>query len=199
MSWKQDQNWELDWHSFCNFNTYWEETKQIVYAKKMGLSPEMNNGKYPVIDIQNKSVIDIGGGESSLLLKTINKGDCVVVDPCLYPNWALKRYEECGIKFIQQPAEEFTTDKVYDMCLIYNVLQHTMDPERIIKNALSCCKVLRIFEWIDEPISIGHPQLLTEEKLNKWLCGQGKVEMLNESGCHGRAYYSVVPGNHYEK
>jgi hypothetical protein len=61
----------------------------------------------------------------------------------------------------------------------------------------SYSKIIRIFEWIDEPISIGHPQLLTEEKLNKWLGGVGKVERLDESGCHGMAYYGVFLGDHY--
>ena len=197
MSWKQDQKFEKDWWSNCA-NTFGEELKQTVYAKKMGLVAEWDYGHYPVYDMKGISVVDVGGGPVSMLLKCKNvKG--VVVDPCDYPKWVNERYITSGIKFIQCPAEEFETNKIYDEAWIMNCLQHTMDPEKIIKNMRSYSKVIRIFEWIDEPISEGHPQLLTEEKLNKWLCGQGKVEMLNESGCHGKAYYSVVPGNHYEK
>lgn len=196
MSWKQDQEWESGWWGSC-CNTFQEEQKQIVYAKKMGIPILSEYGHYPIYDLKGK-ILDIGGGPVSMLLKCKNvKG--IVVDPCGYPNWVLKRYEECGIKFIQQPAEEFTTDKVYDMCLIYNVLQHTMDPEKIVKNMRSFSKVIRVFEWINEPISVGHPQLLTNEKLNSWFGGQGKVEHLNESGCHGASWSGIFMGDHYEK
>jgi hypothetical protein len=98
-------------------------------------------------------------------------------------------------------GEDFTIDKnmPFDEVWIYNCLQHTIDPEKILANARASAKIIRIFEWIDEPISIGHPQLLTQEKLDKWLGGVGKVEDINQQGCHGRCYYGVFKGNHYEE
>jgi len=196
MSWKQDQEFEADWWSDCG-NTFQEEQKQQVYLRKMGLVPEWDYGHFPVYDMKGISVCDIGGGPVSPLLKGKNvKG--TVVDPCNYPNWVFNRYTECGIEFIKKPAEDFVTDKTYDEVWIMNCLQHTIDPEKIIKNALNCCKVLRIFEWIDMPPTEGHPQELKEDKLNKWLGGVGKVEEINESGCRGRCYYGVFKGKYYE-
>jgi len=197
MSWKQDQKFEKDWWSNCA-NTFGEELKQTVYAKKMGLIPEWDYGHYPVYDMKGISVLDVGGGPVSMLLKCKNvKG--VVVDPCDYPQWVLNRYTECGIAFVNKPAEEIETNNVFDEVWCYNVLQHTMDPEKIVENMRLCSKVIRVFEWINEPVSEGHPQLLTEEKLNDWFGGQGKVEVLNESGCHGTAWSGIFAGNHYEK
>lgn len=191
MSWQDDQKWEAEWHSNCA-NSYWEETKQNVYAKRMGLVPDMVLGKYPVFDLQGKSVIDIGGGPYSLLLKCVNFSKAVVVDPCDYPKWTKDRYEAVGIEVIKETGEkelEIDADEIW----IYNCLQHTINPQEIIANAKRHAKVIRIFEWIDCGTSIGHPHELHEESLNEWFSGFGKVETLNESGCYGKAYYGIFP------
>lgn len=195
------QEWEEDWWGDCA-STYHEETKQFVYARLMGLQFEWG-GPGPRIDLKGKSVLDIGGGPVSMLLKTKNKGDCLVVDPCDYPDWVKERYDYCDIRYSKQPAENILTEgfgsKVFDCCWIYNVLQHTIDPEKIIQNARKVSKIIRIFEWIDTGTSIGHPHELKEDKLNKWLGGMGQTKELNESGCVGRCFYGIFRGDHYEK
>lgn len=197
MSWKDDQKWESDWWGNCT-NTYHEETKQLVYAKKIGLRARFDFGHYPVYSLKGISVLDIGGGPSSILLKCEDVLGSVV-DPCDYPQWIRDRYKEAGIAYHKETGETYEPDSIFDEVWIYNVLQHTIDPELIIKNALSCSKIVRIFEWIEEPKSIGHPHSLSEKKLNKWLGGVGKVEQLNESGCVGKAYYGIFKGKHYEE
>jgi hypothetical protein len=82
--------------------------------------------------------------------------------------------------------------KGYDEAWIYNCLQHTDDPDQIIKNALKAAKTLRIFEWVDIPPHDGHPVELTKEKLDEWTGGLGQVITLAESGCFGKAYYNMV-------
>ena len=135
------------------------------------------------------TVLDIGGGPSSLLLKCRNvKG--MVVDPCEYPRWVAMRYQAAGIGFHKISGEEmmFNGD-VFDEVWIYNVLQHTKDPELIIKNAQKIAPILHIFEWIDIPPHPGHPHMLTEENLNKWIDGKGNVGQLNgENECYGKYY-----------
>lgn len=201
MDWHKDNKWESDWWGNCA-NTYWEETKQIVYASKMGLIAQSFYGKYPIFDMQNKTVLDIGGGPVSMLLKTQKLQKGVVVDPCKYPEWVAKRYELANIDYIVAPAEDIGLRlklPVFDEVWIYNVLQHTINPELIIKNALQVAKIIRIFEWVDTEVTIGHPHVLTEAKLNGWLGGEGRVEELDESGCRGKAYYGVFIGNNYGK
>ena len=74
---------------------------------------------------------------------------------------------------------------------------HREDTKKIIDNALKCSKVIRIFEWVEEPISDGHIHTLHEKELNKWLGGYGKTERLNENGCVGLAYYGIFKGDLY--
>lgn len=202
--------WEKNWWQDCT-STLYEEQKQLVYAGLMGLTFS-HEGPGPRIDLQGKSVLDIGGGPVSMLLKTKNKkegfGSCLVVDPCRYPFWISERYESVGIEMWECGGEEIFDvwnihnkegDLVFDEVWIYNVLQHTIDPEKIIQNARKVSKIIRIFEWIDVKKTIGHPHELKEEKLNKWLGGVGQTKQLNESGCIGRAYFGIFKGNHYEE
>lgn len=193
--WKKHQKWEQSWHGDC-VNSFWEETKQIVYAKRMGLVPYSDRGKYPVFNLEGKSVLDIGSGPYSLLLKCVNFSKAYAVDPCDYPKWTKERYEIKGIEFVQKKGEEIEGYEV-DEVWIYNCLQHTINPEEIIKNAKKISKIIRIFEWVDTGTSIGHPHELKEFKLNDWLGGIGKVEDINESGCHGRCFYGIFKGDRY--
>jgi 2-polyprenyl-3-methyl-5-hydroxy-6-metoxy-1,4-benzoquinol methylase len=192
MSWQGDNKWESNWWGNC-VNTYWEETKQRVYAKKMGLNAFIADGKYPVYDLKGIKVLDIGGGPVSILLKCQNRY-AVVSDPCPYPKWVSERYLTASINYRIEKGEEIEIPATpFDEVWIYNVLQHTDDPGQIIQNARKAGKLIRIFEWIDTPVSEGHPHSLTEAKLNEWLHGEGKVEEINESGCVGKCYYGVFP------
>lgn len=200
MSWDDHQAWERRWWGNC-INTFSEEAKQITYAHRMGLvmfkHPEFYE-TWPLYDMQGKSVVDIGGGPCSLLLKTHNLGNATVIDPCEYPSWTLSRYADAGVA-VERLAGEHPITQAYDEAWIYNVLQHVRDPEKIIANALRCSKVVRIFEWIDRGTGIGHPQALTAERLNTALAldaaTAGKTEnMQGENACWGMAYYGEFNG-----
>ena len=190
--WQKATIWEKNWWGNCA-NTYNEETKQYIYASKMGLD-EFKINYYGRIgwDFGEKSILDIGGGAISILLKSKAKRR-VVVDPCDYPNWVRERYKECEIEFLNIPAEKYlsTKEREFDIAFCYNVLQHTIDPGKIISNMKKSAKEIRIFEWIDTEINEGHIHNLTEEKLNKWLAGEGKVEKLNQHPCIGKTFYGI--------
>lgn len=197
-TWEEAQEFESKWHDSC-VNSLNEELKQLVYARKMGIR-FTNDGKTPYnIDLHGQSVIDVGGGAYSLLLKCVNFKTGAVVEPLHHPKWVLDRYNIHGIDFINEPAETglagkpIPDDMKFDEAWIYNCLQHVQDPELIIKNVKNMVKLIRIFEWIDLPVCPGHIHELKEDKLNTWLGGEGKVEILNESGCNGKAYYGVFP------
>lgn len=200
-NWQKAQNWEAKWWGDC-LNTYGEEEKQIVYAQKMGLK-WFHNTKSPYnIDLEGRSVLDIGGGVTSLLLKCVNRGECYVSDPILVyaPDWITLRYSSAKIEPLIVPGEELlieAPDIQVDEVWIYNCLQHTSNPELICKNALKMGKIVRVFEWIDAHTNEGHPHMLTEENLNKWLGGEGRVEMLNHHTLRGKAYYGVFKGDNY--
>lgn len=188
--WDEHQDFEAGWWGNC-VNTYGEETKQLSYAHRMGLKQVNTDGHWPVYDMEGASVLDLGGGPASILLKATNLGRATVVDPCEYPDWIRQRYTVAGVDYERVPAEQWTSEVTYDECWIYNVLQHVQDPERIIANARASAMIVRIFEWIDLPPHLGHPHELKAASLTSWLGGHGTVEQMNENGCVGRAFYGT--------
>jgi len=183
------QDWEREWWGTCQ-NTYGEETKQLLYADRMGLEL-FHDGKSPYnIDMKGASVLDIGGGPVSLLLKCVNVRG-IVLDPLPLPHWVKDRYALAGIDYHMIPAEDMN-ESGWDEVWIYNVLQHVEQPEKVIRNAKKAGGLIRLFEWMDTPPNIGHPHSLSEEKLNEWLGGEGKVERFSgQNTCWGKAYYGI--------
>jgi len=193
MDWNEHQEWESDWWGNC-IDTFGEECKQISYAYRMGLVNKPRGEKWPSYDLEGKSILDIGGGPVSMLLKSVNAGRMVVVDPCNYPYWVSQRYEEAGIEYIVGAAEDIGPGihvGLFDEVWIYNVLQHVRDPELIIQNAKAVAPKLRIFEWINIPSCPGHPHELKAHLLQQWIdAGYGAVEQMNgENNCYGTAFY----------
>ena len=192
-----EKDFELGyWGNCCN--TYAEETKQWVYARLMGIRRE-----HWSLRVYGRSIIDIGGGPVSMLLKCHDIGfESVVLDPLIdaYPRWIRERYEDAkGLSTMHARGEdirpgEWFDGRPFDEAWIYNVLQHTDDPALVVKNALAVCRQLRIFEWINEPPHEGHPHMLTEVGLNDWLGTSGDVIPLSYEACHGLAYVNVVEG-----
>lgn len=193
---EEHDQYEREWWGNC-VNTFAEETKQLTYANRMGLENIGVHGGYaPVYDLRGKSVLDIGGGPVSMLLKCVNKNLCYVADPCSYPFWTHMRYAEAKISFHKKRGEDASKeDYKVDEVWIYNVLQHVDDPQLIINNAKSIAKTIRIFEWIDIPAYLGHPHELKEHLLNEWLQGNGTTEFMHENGCEGKSYYGVFSVN----
>lgn len=191
--WDEAQKWESSWWSDC-CNTLGEEIKQLEYAKHMGLEWTSQGGKM-VIDAKGKSILDIGGGPVSMLLKVVNSPDKVVVDPCEYPEWIGNRYDLAGITHIPLKGEEIHKlnggEDYFDEIWIYNCLQHADDPKRIIEIAKKATAKIRIFEWVLSEQNVGHPHVLTPDELDSWLGGHGTVERLSTNGCNGLAYFGV--------
>lgn len=168
-----------------------EESKQHVYARLMKFSLPY--------EANNRSILDIGGGPISMLLKTKNFSRATVADPCNYPKWVIDRYSDKNIEFIQDMAEEFLAQEKYDEVWCYNVLQHTHDPARILENMKKNSKdIIRIFEWVYAPPTIGHPQFITREMIENvfdrdgWRWVNFEEDYLNEDGCVGRAVFGVA-------
>ena len=188
-NWDDHQDFEASFWGDC-VNTFCEEQKQYVYAKHMGLSLVRTEPKAYGLDLAGKSVLDIGGGPVSLLLRCINLGRCAVVDPCRYPAWTKMRYDCLNIDFWRMAGEDLGNLHRADEVWIYNVLQHTQDPAKIIENAKAIAPVLRIFEWVDFPPHLGHPHELTKAGLESWIGQPGTVTAFTgENHCYGKAFH----------
>lgn len=193
--WHDAQHDEKGWWDTCA-NTYWEETKQLVYARHMGIAfQEDERGPY-LINLAGKNVLDIGGGPVSMLLKATKTSRRTVADPCDYPSWVGERYKAQGIEYEQIKGEDVDQlgAGVYDEVWLYNCLQHVDDPAKIIANAKQVLKpggVFRIFEWINTPTNTAHPHSLSKEQLDEWVGQSGGTAHLSESGCYGDAYFGA--------
>lgn len=172
----EPQDFERGWWGNCA-NTFGEEAKQLVYAEKLGLVAENRNGKYPVYDLGGRGVLDVGGGPSSMLLRSVNVSLGVVVDPCDYPDWTVERYSSAGIILVRQRAEDFSSSPYayggvgpgFDEAWCYNVLQHVEDPERVCAMMRRSARVVRVFEWVGMAPHEGHPHELSAGLLSMWL------------------------------
>jgi hypothetical protein len=171
------------WGDCCN--TFDEDQKHYVYAKYMKLDRRGYS-----FDLHGKSVVDIGGGPTSILLKSFNFSRAHVVDPIQYPDWTLQRYKAKGVEVSVMRGEDWFLPG-FDECWIYNCLQHTEDPKLIIQNGIKSSKVFRIFEWIDIPPHEGHPQMLTKDFLDECIGSNGTTVTLSEAGCFGTAYINI--------
>lgn len=197
--WHDAQHDEKGWWDTCA-NTYWEETKQLVYARHMGIAFEEDERGPYFINLGTNNVLDIGGGPVSLLLKASKTSRRTVADPCDYPEWVGKRYEAQGVEYERLKGEEVDTlgENVYDEVWLYNCLQHVDDPARIIANAKHVLKpggVFRVFEWINMPTNTAHPHSLTKQQLDEWIGQSGSTAHLSETGCFGEAYYGAFSIN----
>lgn len=171
------------WGDCCN--TFGEDHKHYTYAALMDI-PTV----FWQFDVKNKSILDIGGGPTSMLLKAYNLSRGKVVDPIAYPKWTVDRYNSKNIEVEVKLGEDI--DEVgWDEVWIYNCLQHTINPSKIIDNAKRAGSVLRICEWVDIPPHEGHPQELTENSLNHWIGQSGHVSEVHQSDCNGKLYYGV--------
>lgn len=197
MGWEAANEWEKQWWGACK-NTYNEELKQFIYAHHMGMDEFLRVDHHgPHWDLGQKSVIDVGGGPCSILLKCKSPSR-LVIDPCEYPGWIAQRYAQCGVKYHVLKAEDLygvsdPNDRI-DLALLYNCLQHTEDPARIVANIKKLARELRVFEWVDTGVSDGHLHNLTADLLDEWIgVGNGKLVELRQSPCVGRAYAGVFP------
>jgi len=200
--WQKAQEWEQAWHDNC-INSFHEEEKQMVYAEKMGLI-KVSTPKSPHnYNLENKNILDIGGGAYSLLLKCLNIGSyTTVIDPLMdkHPVWVHERYKCLGVNAMALKGEDVIPafeNYVFDEVWFYNVLEHVEDPQKIVDNAKKVAKVIRVFEWLDTRINTGHIHSLTEENMNKWLGGFGKCEVISRGGANGKCYYGLFLGDHY--
>jgi SAM-dependent methyltransferase len=147
-------------------------------------------------DVKNKTVIDIGCGPLSLLLRHPVKIG-VGLDPIEYGDLE-EAYATKGIKRLIKCGEDLDiTDGLYDEAWIYNCLQHVKDPNKIIENALTVAKTVRIFEWTFIKPYTGHLHELTPDLLYEpfkkagWHTLMKTTGILKHSGLNGNYFMGI--------
>jgi hypothetical protein len=185
------------WGNCYDMNALGEIVKQTTYAQEMGIFDEYGD-EYGDIDLDGASVIDIGSGPWSLLLRCYNAGKLTAVDPIPWPPSVFRRYETYNIEFINKGGEEIGDLPMADEVWIYNCLQHVEDPTLVLQNAKKIGRRIRIFEWLNTPVDEYHLHTLTQESLMAALTGTNpeRVRIVSLTGrCLGTAFVGSLIAN----
>ena len=191
--WKAAQVGEADYWGdqyIGNENIKQELHFQKTYALYMGL------GKVQFDNfLEDKDIIDIGGGPVSMLLKRKKNstGKSVVIDPLPLNLPTIERYLENKIFYWPAQAETVLPllgNQAYDEAWIYNCLAHVVDPVKVLKEAKRICKRLRIFEVLHTGTDYMHPWTFTREFFDNILGEGGSTMILSEEGgVRGEAFF----------
>lgn len=139
-TWARAQQLEAAWWQradtarACDLGHAW-------YAGMLGITPAEVNGR---------RVLDLGGGPRALG-RALALARYVVVDPLAQ-----------GPEAVRSPAEDYVPDGQFDEVWIYNVLQHVIDPIRVLGVAMLAgaqrpVARIRLFEWLETPVTDIHP------------------------------------------
>lgn len=113
-------------------------------------------------NLAGKNVVEIGPADFPALGYCKNRGkNCLIIEPM--PSEHLKRFE---IQINTGMAEDvvYEADEVW----LFNILQHVIDPYKIVERAKNQSKVVRFFEPINYGINECHPWNLTMEMFREW-------------------------------
>ena len=191
-TWERATEFESSWWGL-EPNERWNEEvrKQGTYARLMHLPDDLDL-KVPT------RVIDIGCGPTSMLLRSDRHGARAFgVDPLPVSKETRQRYRAASVDFFNIKGEEIGLVDAVDEVWIYNCLQHTDDPRKILENAKRAGRRIRIFEWLNTEPNEGHPQKLTEALFSEafdaaWSREAWDVGMLNQPGLYGEYIALVV-------
>lgn len=152
--WTAAQQWEKSWWLSARDQHPTEIVKNSYVARLLFIDQ----------GLPTKSVIDIGCGPLSLLLRVpVREG--TALDPNYYDDLE-EAYEAKGIRRLVKRGEDLTADDGhFDEAWIYNCLQHVQDPTAILQNAMKVADAVRIFEWTHIPPYQGHLHELTPSLL----------------------------------
>lgn len=101
------------------------------------------------LDLNGKSIIEIGPARVPFLSICRNWGKAYVIEPLSFSD-TKEFYSQKGIQEINQSAEQTDFPEV-DEIIIFNVLQHVMDPVFIINKSKVAAKSI----YFIEPINTG--------------------------------------------
>lgn len=201
-TWTEAQKFESNfWGNCYNKQTFNEIIKQQTYIPALGLDAYADDSGD--LNLQGKSVLDVGGGPFSILLRAHNYGYAVVADPLTYPPSVWRRYTNYDIRLVPVRGEDLFPNLQhrlpakdgFDEIWMYNVLQHTEQPDLILQNIRKLGKTIRIFDWVNKGVSPGHPVNLTKEFFLTNMAGcqieKAVVSNFSANECFGQGFSGV--------
>lgn len=154
--WLEAQNEERKFHNSANSNE--------VEARKHYLDSYRQYFEFLEIDfdLKGKNVVEIGPADFPALSYCSNLGEgSFVIEPM--PSEILK---STGLKIVQELAEDL--DYKADEVWLMNVLQHVINPYKIVERAKKQSKIIRFFEPVNYGVDVCHPWNLTMDMFIGW-------------------------------
>ncbi len=180
------------WGNAYNAAAFNEVVKQECYMRRMLLARDCGDGNGD-LHLRKRSILDVGGGPWSMLLRAIGGRNLTVVDPFQLPPSAARRYQLYGIRYIQARAETRPSVGHFSEAWVYNVLEHTESPAAVLAFAAAAAAVVRVFAWLHQGVDALHMGGVSErlilDALGKPI--EGGVVMLAENECFGLALAGV--------
>lgn len=113
-------------------------------------------------DMQGADIVEIGPADFPALGYVTNRGvNSLIIEPM--PSEYLKQF---GIPVMRECAEN--ANYVADEVWLFNVLQHVIDPYKIVERAKKQAKAIRFFEPVNYGIDECHPWNLTMDMFKEW-------------------------------
>lgn len=152
VTWLQAQAEERKFHTMSRMegvahysSTYYQ------YFKLLGIDK----------DLRGKCVAEVGPADFPALMMCTGVGQSFIVEPM--PSKILQTFQ---IPIVTQMAEDVDFSGCDEVWLL-NVLQHTLDPGKIVENVKKA-KVVRFFEPINYGVDACHLHNLTMEMFEGW-------------------------------
>lgn len=143
-------------------------------------------------NLQGKSIIEIGPAKVAGLYFCKNYGKSYIIEPTVYQD-AIPFYDP-EITFIHEAAETCDFPKV-DEAWLFNVLEHTINPTKIVEICKKNCDTIRFFEPDGQGgKDIAHPHCITmdylklqfgEENVHQYIGGSVKENFHGANCCYG--------------
>jgi len=171
--WHEAQEGERRFHnnhnqSFVSMRTMYESSYKQYFA-------------YVEIDtdLKGKRILEIGCADIPALYFCSNYIDSAIIEPL--PSKTLDWIAgHMDITIYREPAETLELDEQYDEIWLFNVLQHVIDPDKIVSNCKEWAHRIRYFEPIDTAINEVHPHSFTLEQYKAWF-GDAKYYDYNKT------------------
>lgn len=141
--WRSAQKYEKPYHETVSFeqNLAHYENVYKIYFSYVGLD----------FDLKGKSLIEIGPAKIPALYFCSNYLQSYIIEPLVFEDAESFLSKMNNVSFIREPAELCNFPEVNE-AILFNLLQHVIDPKTIIERCKKYAKTIRFFE----PINTGY-------------------------------------------
>ena len=146
-------------------------------------------------DQGGKSIVEVGCAFYPGLAYVTNYRDSAIVEP-MFSDELARFVDTHDVTWYMSPLEDLVLP-VFDEMWLFNVLQHTLDPDAFVEAAKKYARLIRFFEPINVPTGTCHPHQFTLQDFQGWFGGDAKeyvwdkkTDYTHVANCAMGSYYT---------